>query len=344
MLLATGLGGSAVALALWRQPGPWIPVLAVVWMICNATLDFNQCLCNALGRMDAARRMMLLQRGCVLTAAIIALVAHPTVEGVLVALAAGSLIGVVASNAAFLSMAGVAFRWRIDWSRWYGIMRDSFPNGIAGLFAGWYVRLGPVMLGWWAISRDIGLYGEGLRIFDISYVLPAAVMGIAMPHLAHARGLGRVAFYHELRRIALVMAAVFVGWILFVVGGASAIMHYVWHATDPQGVAILRVLGVAGGLIVVNTFGSYLMVALGRQGRHAIHEGVVFTVAAALTAVAAKRGGGTEVAGALVSAETVLTVLTGVYLYRHRERLSHPEEVMSQNAETICAVELAGTT
>ena len=116
-------------------------------MLSNSMLDFDQSLCNALGRMDVARVVMLIQRGVVLISGVASLFLFGSLTAVLSALALGGVVGAAVSSGVFFRMTGTRFQWRFEGHRWKKIMMDSLPNGIAGFFGGWYIRFAFVDVG-----------------------------------------------------------------------------------------------------------------------------------------------------------------------------------------------------
>ena len=91
--------------------------------------------------------------------------------------------------------------------------------------------------------KEVGVYSAAFRVFEISYVLPAATMSIALPHLSHARAKSSSHFHSEVRRVGLMMAVLALVWTVILMGGAPWIVNDLfwtrlsgvgWHSALPR--------------------------------------------------------------------------------------------------------------
>jgi O-antigen/teichoic acid export membrane protein len=189
----------------WKWDRYWLPIIAFVWMSSNSLLDFEQFVCNGLGRMDLARKLMLVHRGFLLLGVSVPLLFFKSLPAVSVGLLFGSLFGMLFSNLIFFRDVQPQNIWTWNWAEWRRIVRLSLPLGIGGAFGSWYLRLGMIVLGYVATAALAGEYAAAFRIFEITYIIPAAVMSIGVPHLAEAYENGRKVFFEELKKISRLM-------------------------------------------------------------------------------------------------------------------------------------------
>lgn len=100
-------------------------------------------------------------------------------EGALVAL---GLLGVYAWRA------GVLRAWRIRYSRAKELLNDGWPLIVSGLAVMVYVRIDQIMLGQMLGDETVGIYSAAVRIIEIWYFIPIAIVSSAFPALMQNKG------------------------------------------------------------------------------------------------------------------------------------------------------------
>jgi O-antigen/teichoic acid export membrane protein len=196
------------------------------------------------------------------------------------------------------------------WSRRRRILVRSVPNGVAAAFGSWYLRIATIVLAWSWSSAVVGEYAAAFRLFEAAYILPAAIMGIGVPHLAAALAAGRAPFVAELRRLARLVLPLAVGTAALLALAGPWIVSLVFTAEYRGAGPVLQGLAWVAGLVCVNYLVTHLMVILDRQRRHAWHEGIAFVTAAVATIVLVPRTGSQGAVTALLVTELVLLGLT----------------------------------
>jgi O-antigen/teichoic acid export membrane protein len=298
----------------WRWEQPWLMYLVLLVVFGNSLLDFSQFVCNGLGRMDLARRTLVIQRGLGIGGIVIPLILHPTLAGVVVGMTIGSAAGTVFSMLALKR--GSVKSWAtpntvLEWKR---ILPLALPNAVSSAFGMWYLRLAPILLGWMVSSRELGEYGGAFRIFEATYIIPAAVMGIGLPHLSAALKENFDAYKRELSRLAWLMVPGGVAWAAAVWVGSPWIIRLLLGDRFAGAAPVMKVLGIAGGLVFLNYFVTYLMFVADGQRRHALHQVLVFLFSLSAHLTLIPRYGGVGAAWALVVTEIFLFTLTAVYV------------------------------
>ncbi|MCG3203799.1 MAG: hypothetical protein KCHDKBKB_00471 [Elusimicrobia bacterium] len=305
---------SFCSVVLWKEEQPWVGFLALIWMMSNSMLDFHQFVCNGLGRIDLARKVMFYQRFFMLTGVVTSLVLKNSLTGILLGLSLGGVVGTWVSNHIFFSHVGAQYTWTPNFSQWVRILKASIPLAIGGAFGSWYLRLGAVFLAWTAGSSIVGEYGAAFRVFEITYIIPSAIMGIGLPHLTSLIGKGRDSFRNEVWRVGGLMAGMGVLWAVVLAGGAPWFIHILFGTRFEGGILPLKILGITGGLVFLNYFVTHLMVALNFQKRHAMNQILAFSVCALLSAVLIPDRGSLGAALSLLATEVFLFVITTAYL------------------------------
>ncbi len=314
LLLACLLIAGPISIAAWHWPHAWIPVAALVWMLSNSMLDFNQFTCNGMKRMDLAQNMMLLHRGTVVLGTLIAVALSRTLESVIIGMALGGVTGALLSNSYFFRFSKRSAAWAGVPSEWKRILKLSIPTGFAGTLGQTVVRIGPVLLAWVWTSQIVGEYSAAFRIFEISYVVPAAVMAISVPHLSEALRKGRTDFTSQLMHVFVVMMPIALAWTALLYFGSPLIVRTLFGAKFLNAAPVLKIFSGVSFLVFVNYTVTNIMVIIGWQRRHALNTVLMFLLAICYFALLVGKGA-VGIALAMLLCEATMFVLTARALW-----------------------------
>lgn len=306
---------------LWHWEHSWLLILALLWMFSNSLLDFNQFICNGLGRLDLAGGMMGLQRVTAIIGVLIPIIWHRTLIGVLVGYSLGGVIGAIISNVYFFAKTGITPAFRTDKSEWLRILKVSYPNGISGAFGAWYLRIAPILIAWECSSLVLGEYSGAFRLFEATYIIPAAIMSVSVPHLSESLQKGLDSFLHELKRIGIVILPVGALWVLFLYFGAGTMVPLLLGGKYAPSIEIVRALALVSGMVFLNYYVTHLMIIFNAQNRHALHQFLVFVTSVLLHVYFIDTQGGVGAAKALLLTEMTLFFLTTTYIVRRVRHL-----------------------
>jgi O-antigen/teichoic acid export membrane protein len=285
-------------------------LLGFVWMAGNSILDLNQSICNGLNRLDIAMVVVAIQRGCLITGGVVALLIHPTPMVFMATIAAASVLGIAGSSVYLFRSLNCSLLDHVHVAEWRRILRVGFPNAVSGTLGAWYLRIGFVLLAWFASAAQVGEYSAAFRIFEAIYILPAAMMSMAVPHLAAARINGSEMFVSELRRIGFSMVAL---------GGLTAfglwafsdfIVARLFGPTFRGAIPVLNTLAAVAFVVFLNYFVTHVMVVINRQKRHALNQALSLAAAIALSVYFVPTHYSLGAAFALLGTEFVLFFLT----------------------------------
>jgi O-antigen/teichoic acid export membrane protein len=107
-------------------------------------------------------------------ASLMAFVWAAFVEGLLVAI---GLLGMYAWRGGLLG------KWRIRYGRAKALLKDSWPLILSGLAVIVYTRIDQVMLGQMLGDKAVGIYSAAVRISEVWYFIPMAIVASAFPSL-----------------------------------------------------------------------------------------------------------------------------------------------------------------
>jgi O-antigen/teichoic acid export membrane protein len=103
---------------------------------------------------------------------------------------------------------GARQAWRVSRVRMGALLKDGWPLMLSGVMVMIYTRVDQVMLGQMATARDLGVYAAAVKLVEVWYFLPAAIVASAFPSIVEARRESEARFYDRLQRLYNLMAAI----------------------------------------------------------------------------------------------------------------------------------------
>jgi O-antigen/teichoic acid export membrane protein len=216
----------------------------------------------AAGLLGAALKVILILARAPLVAFAWALLAEAALAGVGLALA-------------YRLAGGRPGPWRWSRERAVGLLRDGWPLMLSSAMVMVYLRIDQVMLGKMASSEEVGNYSIAVRLVEVWYFLPMAIVAAVFPGIIEARRVSEALFLSRLQKLYGLMAllgyAVALPTCLLASWALSIVFGDAYGRAGPM-VAVLvwslpfTNLGVARGsyLTAMNWKYAYLfMVALG---------------------------------------------------------------------------------
>ncbi|MDY0384090.1 flippase [Trichlorobacter sp.] len=135
---------------------------------------------------------------CVLAGASLTAIAIATaVEALLVAC---GLVFVYLRKAERLSS------WRWDGVRFRSLVRSAIPMVLSGVVLMIYLRIDQVMLGALTSEAEVGFYAAAVRISEVWYFVPAAIVSSLFPRIVELRATDQAQFEQQLQRLYNLLA------------------------------------------------------------------------------------------------------------------------------------------
>ena len=112
-----------------------------------------------------------------------------------------------------VALAALGFVWvfqRLFGAKWFGfgdlstvraLLKESWPFLLSSLAVMIYMRIDQIMLASAVGSYEVGLYSAALRLSEIWYVIPMAIVGSVAPSLTATHGQSRAVYYGRLQRL-----------------------------------------------------------------------------------------------------------------------------------------------
>ncbi len=320
LLALTFVGGSVIGFFIWKISAPyWVFTAGLLWMSGNSIFDFQQSVCNSVGDMKAAQQILFLQRGLFLVVLVPVLWTHPTLGTAAFSLAGMSLLSSLVSHIFLMkTLKGDFSKESLPWK---SVLLASLPNALGSAFYFWGLRASVVLLAWESSKEAVGAYAASVRIFEMSYVIPAAVMSIGLPHLSIAIAEGNVFFWNRWKRYAALMATTGLCWALGFLFLSGWVVKILFGVAYEGAIPSMRLLGITGGLVIVNHLFNHTMVAVGRQRRLAVTFACGFVLCLLLCMILIPKMEAVGAALAILLTEVALSLAVGLYIAVHRRTL-----------------------
>jgi O-antigen/teichoic acid export membrane protein len=121
--------------------------------------------------------------------------------------------------------------WRWSRTRGRSLFADGWPLMLSSVMILIYLRIDQVMLGQMASAEELGAYSAAVKLVEVWYFVPTALVAAIFPSIVEARRLGETVFYDRLQKLygAMALAGYAValptcllsGWIVRIVFGVD---------------------------------------------------------------------------------------------------------------------------
>lgn len=96
--------------------------------------------------------------------------------------------------------------WRWDCARFRTLVGSAVPMVLSGIVLMIYLRIDQVMLGALASEAEVGFYAAAVRISEVWYFVPAAIVSSLFPRIVELRATDQALFEQRLQRLYNLMA------------------------------------------------------------------------------------------------------------------------------------------
>jgi len=96
--------------------------------------------------------------------------------------------------------------WRWDGARSRALVRSAMPMILSGVVLMIYLRIDQVMLGALASEAEVGFYAAAVRISEVWYFVPAAIVSSQFPGIVQLRASDQAQFEHQLQQLYNLLA------------------------------------------------------------------------------------------------------------------------------------------
>lgn len=172
------------------------------------------------------------------SASLIAIAAATAVEALLAALL------LVLTHARFSKAGILTWRWDRNWFR--RLLTGSVPMVLSGVVLMVYLRIDQVMLGTMAPQAELGLYAAAVRISEVWYFVPTAIVSSVFPGLVALRSSDPEQFEQKLQQLYNLLAFLGYAVALPVTFMAPWLMQLLFGSAYQAAAPLLAVLIWAG--------------------------------------------------------------------------------------------------
>lgn len=194
-------------------------------------------------------------------------------------------------------------RWRLDMAVARRLLHQSWPLLLSGMAVMLYMRIDQVMLATMADDAAVGQFSAALRISEVWYFIPAAVMTAAFPAMMTKRQLGNHLYEAYIQRLYDAMAWMGIGVAVVVSVAAPRLIELLYGSAYSQAASVLRIQVWAGVAVAMSYVHSRWLLAEGLQRMGLYYTLVGCAVNLSLNAVLIPRFGAPGAAWATLAAQ-----------------------------------------
>lgn len=121
------------------------------------------------------------------------------------AILAEALIVAVGLMGMYAWRGGKLSAWRSRFTRAKTLLKDSWPLILSGLSIMVYMRIDQVMLGQMLGDESVGIYSAAVRISEVWYFIPMAIVASVFPSIIEAKKKSEALYYERLQKLLNVM-------------------------------------------------------------------------------------------------------------------------------------------
>lgn len=131
----------------------------------------------------------------------------PLMAFVLIALVNALLVAIILLIVYRLKVSRLKY-WKPSFSRAKELLQDSWPLILAGLAVAVYMKIDQIMLGQMVGDEAVGIYSAAVRISEVWYLIPMAIVGSVYPSIIEAKKKSEKLYYQRLQKIYNLMTLI----------------------------------------------------------------------------------------------------------------------------------------
>lgn len=157
---------------------------------------------------------------------------------------------------------GNSFRqWHPDFNHALALLREAWPQALAGLSVMLYMKIDVVMLQSMAGDRATGIYSAATRLSEGIYFIPMIVVSSLAPMLVRSREIGRDHYFQTLSKLYVTMVRLSLTITVIILAVSPWLVEALYGTAYTESVAVLQIhiwasipvfLGVASSQYLTN--------------------------------------------------------------------------------------------
>ncbi|WP_328755924.1 flippase [Geomonas propionica] len=132
-------------------------------------------------------------------------------------------------------------RWRVRLELARKLLADSWPLVLSGIVFMVYMRIDQIMLGQMSTNHELGIYASAVKIAEIWFFIPTAIVSSVFPNIVRARQTDEKEFYNRLQKLYNLLA--FLGYVIAIpVTFLAGVVVYLFYGEAYAAAAPMLVL------------------------------------------------------------------------------------------------------
>jgi PST family polysaccharide transporter len=307
LVAAVIAAAAAIGAAASSHSGEWLPVLLVALNCVVFILQSSQVLdFHFQARMRARPSVLAGNVAFLFTtiARLVLLAMHAPIEWFGVSLVFECALSAFLLCRAYRADTDANLRWRFDLSLGRKLLRESWPLLLSGMAVMLYMRLDQVMLAAMVGEAAVGQFAAALRLAEVWYFIPAAIMTAAFPVLIKKKAESAHEYQSYIQSLYDGMA-----WLGLSVAVTTSLMgpwivRLLYGPEFAEAAGILAVQAWAGVAVAMSYVHGRWLLAEGLQKYNLLYTLIAASTNVALNLVLIPRYGAIGAAWATLAAQT----------------------------------------
>lgn len=207
------------------------------------------------------------------------------------------------------------WQWQVQWQRVKSLLKDSWPLILSGIVIIIYMRIDQVMLEWMSGLATVGVYSAAVKISEMWYFVPIAIVNSVFPTVVQSKDLGEEIYRRRIQKVFNLMALVGYGVAIPMSFLSPWAVNFLYGPTFKEAATILTIHIWAGVFVSLGVARETWLTTEGLMRFSAATTAVGAIANVVLNALLIPRYGGSGAAIATVIAQIFAAYLAGL-LYR----------------------------
>jgi len=236
-----------------------------------------------------------------------------------IALAVEQVLAAIGMVIAYQLTGSLIQAWKVNIARLQSLLKDSYPLILSGIVIAIYMRIDQIMLGQMVGEAAVGVYSVSVKISELWYFVPNAIINSVFPSIVQAKEIGESVYYRRIQKIFNLLATMSYVFAIATTFLAPYIINLLYGQQYAEAAGILTISIWAGLFVSLGLARETWLTTEGLMKFSAATTAVGAVVNIVLNSLLIGRYGATGAAIATVIAQMFASYLAGAFYPQTRK-------------------------
>ncbi len=219
--------------------------------------------------------------------------------------------------------------WKVNLHHAKSLLQDSWPLILSGIVIMIYMRIDQVMLGQIVGEKSVGIYSAAVKISELWYFVPNAIVNSVFPSIVQAKEIGEVVYYRRLQHLFTTVTLLAYSVAIPITFLATPIVTLIYGESYAEAGAILNIHIWAGLFVSLGVARETWITTEGLMKFSAVTSAIGAIVNIILNLILIPQYGGLGAAIATVIAQIVASYAIGAFYLPTRRIFIHQTKAIT---------------